>query len=242
MNKVLSFLAILMLVLLCACKSNAVTPAKKLTNYAKEYKVKSFNAVEVNNSIDVRFSQSSETKIIVTATEQALSYLKVQVSGGKLSMYFDTPIGFRGRLKASVVMSSPTLKAVTAFNSSDFEVVTPFKGETLKIEAYNSADIEFKNSVEVKTLTIGAFNSADVDIPVLKATTVNCEVFNSADVELGGNTGTVSFEAYNTGEIDAARLFAKSGKASAFNAGTIKCNVPELKSEKFNGGKIKNVH
>lgn len=242
MNKVLSFLVILLLVLMCACKSNALKPSKQPASYTKEYKVSGFTALEVYNSIDVKFSQSKETKILVTAGETALKYLKVEVKSGKLSMYFDTPAGFKGRLSASVTMSSPTLKAITTFNSADIEVVTPFKGESLKIEAYNSAEVEFKNATEIKTLKIGAFNSAEVEIPALKSTNVDAQAFNSADIELGGTTTTVTFEAYNTGGIDAARLFAKTGKATAFNAGSIKCNVPDLKIERYNGGKIKNIN
>lgn len=240
MNKILSFLFILLLVLMCACKTNANQPIKNETTTTKEYSVASFTAIEVYNTIDVKFSQGKQSKLVVTATPTSLSYLKVEVKNGKLTMFFDTPVGFKGRLSATVTMSAPTLTAINSFNSSDFEVVTPFKGEALKIETYNSAEVEFKQAVELKTLNIGAFNSAEVEILALKSSVVNAQSYNSADVELGGTATKVSFEAYNNGGIDAAKLQAKSGKATAFNSGTIKCNVTDLQLERYNGGKIKN--
>ena len=241
MNKILSFLFILLLVLMCACKTNATQPVKSEATTTKEYSVGAFSSLEVYNAIGVKYSQSKQTKMVVSATPTALQYLQVKVKGGKLSIYFDTPQGFKGHLTASVTLSGPTLNGITAFNSSDIEVITPFKGETMKIESYNSAEVEFKKSVELKTLNIGAFNSAEVEISELEANHVTAQSYNSADIDLGGTTTKVSLEAYNTGGIDASELVAKSGKATAFNAGSIKCNVTDLQLERYNGGKIKNL-
>lgn len=241
MNKILSFLFILLLVLMCACKTNATQPVKNEAATTKEYTVGNFSALEVYNSISVKYTQSKQTKVVVSATPTALQYLKVEVRGNKLSMFFDTPTGFKGHLTAAVTMSAPTLTAITAFNSSDIEVVSPFKGESLKIESYNSAEVDFKQAVELKTLNLGAFNSAEVEIHNIKATLVDAQSYNSADIELGGTATKVSFEAYNTGGIDASELEARSGKATAFNAGSIKCNVADLQLKRYNGGKIKNV-
>lgn len=242
MNKILSFLMILLLVLLCACKSNAVKPAASTSLNAKEYTVSNFNSIEVSNAIDVKFSQSKVTKVVVDANDEAFQYLKVEVAANKLSLYFDTPKNFRGHLSASVSMSAPSLQSIVAYNSADIEVVTPLKGDKLKIEAYNSADVEFKHELEYKSIKIGAFNSAEVDIRALEADMVDAQCFNSADIELGGSTKTVALEAYNTGDIDAEKLQAKDGKVTAFNAGAVKCNVVELKSSKYNSGKIKNIN
>ncbi len=243
MNKVLSFLVILLLVLMCACKTSAVKPSGELSKYSKEFKVNSeFSSLEVRNAIEVKYSVAKETKVTVKANEESMTYLKIEVKRGKLIFFFDTPAGFRGRLSAEVTMSGPVLKSITTFNSADVTFLTPFKTENLQIECYNSGEVEFKQAVELKNLKIGVYNSAEVDAQNLKATMVDVSVFNSADVELGGTATIVNFEAYNSGGIDAAQLVAKSGKASAFNAGTIKCNVADFTYQRFNGGKIKNVH
>ena len=257
MNKFLSFLIILCLVLLCACRSNAVTPSADGSETTKSYNVDKFTTIEVMNSINVKYSQGKTTKVTVTADPVAFEYLKVQNKGNRLKIYFDYPndvttIIENGvtiiksgsnagrRFRADVQITSPELKKINAFNSVDFVFITPFKGKSLHIDAFNSADIDMKQGVNVEELHVSAYNSADIEVTGLECEDVNIAAFNSADVELSGKANTVSFSAYNSAEIEADHLTAKSGSASAFNGATIECNVANLNSSKFNGGSIKN--
>lgn len=259
MNKVLSFLMIMLLVLLCACRTNAVSPSSaEGSANSKTYNVGKFNSVEVMNTIKVKYSQGNTTKVQVTADNQSFEYLKVKCTNGKLEIYFDVPksvsmqvkdgkIYFNhmgktiGGLSAEVELASPELNSITAYNSVDFEALTPLKGNKLNITAFNSADIELDYGVKVAQLQITAYNSADIEVKNLESEGVSIDAFNSADVELSGQTNTVNFSAYNSADIDAEKLKAGSGSASAFNSAEINCNVGRLNASKFNGGKIKNV-
>ncbi|MDE6295571.1 MAG: DUF2807 domain-containing protein [Muribaculaceae bacterium] len=231
---------ITMMMLLCIFTSNAASPVGRSTNSTKEYKVRSFSAVRAYNSIDIRFSQSNKSKVVVNASHESLLYLKVEVDNGTLSLYFDPPRNYRGTLKADVEMSAPTLNAISIYNGCEFEVVTPFNGDNLYIEAFNNADVEFKKSVDIRALSIKAYNSAEVDFPTLKADTVDCEAYNSAEIELAGSAYEVSMDVFNSGVIDASHLSAKTGTAKAYNSGQIKCNVDRIKTDTYNSGKISN--
>ena len=184
MKKIL-FLSVALLAVL-ACNFVVAAPGKHIkgngVKVEKSYDLDSFNAVKVNGSTDVVFSQGPQ-KVVLSADENLIDVFKVEVRDGSLYLGVERGTGFSTRNKVVFTVSSPELNAVKVNGSGDFKVRNVLDSDNLSLSINGSGDIE-ADKVECKNLSCNINGSGDIEVDALSAASADVKINGSGDVTL----------------------------------------------------------
>ena len=258
MMKTNVILALLLGMVLQACAitvtsdpKDAIVPSK---NYiTQKVKVDNFEGISTSSSIDVKYTQTNgSTDVEVYAPENLMEYVKLEVEGGMLKIFFYSEetgkgINIKGKHETEVRISAQAIHSLRASSSGDiilknglqYEGEVSMKSsssgdikggnilcEVLEIESSSSGDIELEN-VQCTSLITEASSSGDVSIHNVKAETVSVEASSSGDVSLAGVCRSAKFESSSAGDIEADELKAENVVAKASSAGDVTCYASE---------------
>jgi len=251
-------LALFMGMVLQACaisvssdSKDAIVPSK---NYiTQKVKVEHFEGISTSSSIDVKYTQTTgTTDVEVYAPDNLMEYVKLEVEGGMLKIYFYSEetgkgINIKGKHDTEVRISAPAIRALRASSSGDILLMNGLQCEeevsleassagdikggnilckALETEASSNGDIELE-AVECTTLVTEASSAGDISINNVKAETVSVEASSSSDVSLAGVCRSAKFESSSAGDIEADELKAEHVIAKASSSGDITCHATE---------------
>lgn len=230
---------------------DAIVPSK---NYiTQKVKVDNFEGISTSSSIDVKYTQTNgSTDVEVYAPDNLMEYVKLEVEGGILKIFFHSEktgkgISIKGKHDTEVRISAPAIHVLRASSSGDIVLTDglqyagevsmsasssgDIKGgnilcEALKTEASSSGDIELE-TVECTSLVTEASSAGDISIKSLKAETVSVEASSSGDVSMSGVCRSAKFESSSAGDIEADELKAEHVIAKASSSGDVTCHATE---------------
>lgn len=230
---------------------DAIVPSK---NYiTQKVKVDNFDGISTSSSIDVKYTQTTgSTDVEVYAPDNLMEYVKLEVKGGMLKIFFYSEetgkgINIKGKHNTEVRIAAPAVHALRASSSGDIFLMNGLQCEeevslsasssgdikggnilckALETEASSSGDIELE-SVECTSLMTEASSAGDISINDVKAETVNVQASSSGDVSLAGVCRSAKFESSSAGDIEADELKAEHVIAKASSAGDITCHATE---------------
>ena len=251
-------LALFMGMVLQACaisvssdSKDAIVPSK---NYiTQKVKVEHFEGISTSSSIDVKYTQTNgSTDVEVYAPDNLMEYVKLEVEGGMLKIYFYSEetgksINVKGKHDTEVRISAPAIRALRASSAGDILLMNGLQCEeevsleassagdikggsilckALETEASSSGDIELE-AVECTSLVSEASSAGDISIGDVKAETVNVEASSSGDVSIAGVCRSAKFESSSAGDIEADELKAEHVIAKASSSGDVTCHATE---------------
>ena len=230
---------------------DAIVPSK---NYiTQKVKVEHFEGISTSSSIDVKYTQTNgSTDVEVYAPDNLMEYVKLEVEGGMLKIYFYSEetgksINVKGKHDTEVRISAPAVHALRASSAGDILLMNGLQCEeevsleassagdikggnilckALETEASSSGDIELE-AVECTSLVTEASSAGDISINHVKAETVSVEASSSGDVSMAGVCRSAKFESSSAGDIEADELKAEHVIAKASSSGDVSCHATE---------------
>ena len=230
---------------------DAIVPSK---NYiTQKVKVDNFEGISTSSSIDVKYTQTNgSTDVEVYAPDNLMEYVKLEVEGGMLKIYFYSEetgksINVKGKHDTEVRISAPAVHALRASSAGDILLMNGLQCEeevsleassagdikggnilckALETEASSSGDIELE-AVECTSLVTEDSSAGDISINHVKAETVSVEASSSGDVSMAGVCRSAKFESSSAGDIEADELKAEHVIAKASSSGDVTCHATE---------------
>lgn len=183
--------------------------------------VKAFRSIRVTDGIDVYLTQSTEDKVVVSASrDEYRSRLKTEVEDGQLKIYYDresfsdwTSTG----KKLKVYISFKTLDKLTAHAGSFVKAEAVIKEDVLSL--YLQSGAAFKGKIEARKLIV--------------------ESESGARVTVSGSVGTFNVHANSGGKVEAYTLSAGKADIRSTTGAKIEVTVnDEMKLFSSTGGSI----
>ena len=230
---------------------DAIVPSK---NYiTQKVKVDNFEGISTSSSIDVKYTQTNgSTDVEVYAPDNLMEFVKLEVEGGMLKIYFYSEetgkgINIKGKHDTEIRISAPAVHALRASSAGDILLMNGLQCEeevsleassagdikggnilckALETEASSSGDIELE-AVECTSLVTEASSAGDISINHVKAETVSVEASSSGDVSMAGVCRSAKFESSSAGDIEADELKAEHVIAKASSSGDVTCHATE---------------
>lgn len=202
-----------------------VDPSEAVT---REFKLKSFDKIEVGGTIRVEFSQGAQTPVVVTSRQLEMEHLEVAVKGSTLEIgfdkkYYELTNGKRGkdRVLVTVKISAPTLRGIDMSLSSRFVAGNLKLSGDLEVEADTSSAIEI-SSVECGELSVSADTSGAINISQVKAKAIDADADTSGAIRISGTADKATLKADTSGCIVADSLVVDSLIADVDTNGNVK--------------------
>lgn len=190
---------------------NVITENRKISNFSKIYAA---------TSIQVEYVPSDGApRAEVTVDEAYKDFLKTEVKGNELKIYFKTDKKNRStniRGKASVKVYGPLATSYDASTSASITILKDIEtsGE-LKLEASTSGSVIFKGSILAGSLSVEGSTSGSIHAN-------NVKVLDDADFDLS-TSASCKFYSISAKEIDVDA--STSGSLSISSGSTKKIDV-----------------
>lgn len=252
------FLALFLGMVLQACAISVTSDSKDAIVPSKNYitqkvKIDNFEGISTSSSIDVKYTQTTgSTDVEVYAPDNLMEYVKLEVEGGILKIYFYSEetgksINVKGKHDTEVRIAAPAVHVLRASSAGDILLMNGLQCEeevsleassagdikggnilckALETEASSSGDIELE-AVECTSLMTEASSAGDISINHVKAETVSVEASSSGDVSMAGVCRSAKFESSSAGDIEADELKAEHVIAKASSSGDVTCHATE---------------
>jgi hypothetical protein len=204
--------------------------AKKVT---KTLKLKDFDAIEINGSGKVEFSQAPEYKVQLIASEESMKGVKASVVGKVLTLSRDNSRVNGNKivqLKMSrggytLKVSAPSLSAIRITGSGEFTAKTPITAKSLDAEVTGSGDLDLDN-VTADNISVTVTGSGDADIHATCSTMADLMVVGSGDIDADINgCATVKASVGGSGDIDMDLKKCESISAEVTGSGDIEAEL-----------------
>ena len=204
MKKIL-FLSVALLAVL-ACNFVVAAPGKHIkgngVKVEKTYDLDSFNAVKVNGSTDVVFSQGPQ-KVVLAADENLIDIFEIEVNDGILNVGVKRGYGYSSKGKTVVTVSSPELNSVKINGSGDFKINDVLRtGGDFSVAMNGSGDFE-ADAIECRNLLSHINGSGDIEVNALTASSADVKINGSGDVKLVcREVGEATAKVNGSGDVD----------------------------------------
>lgn len=192
----------------------------------KIFNVKSYNGVEVRNSVYVTLIQDGTEKVVAKCNNRLLPAIKVEKIEGTLKIGFDWKIvdkicekgffnnrsiiikddyikingkKFNGGIK--VIVHAKNIKKIKASSSGNVFIEGDLNSDDLYISASSSGDIKCKGLIKANKLNISGSSSGDIEAEC-KAKNVDVSLSSSADFEGNINSDIINFNISSSGDFE----------------------------------------
>lgn len=148
-----------------------------------EVDLSGIDAISVARGIEVKLIDSDSSTAVVTANDNLMEYVEIEVSGCTLN----------------ITLSG---KVLTAKNA-DIDVVLPYNGKITRFTAASAASIEYDTELQLSTLSIDASGAAKVSLSAAVDGNCSIKALSSAEIDLEATiTGKCSIDAQSSAEVD----------------------------------------
>lgn len=209
---------------------------------SEERELPGFSAVHVNSSIDVTIETGPEQRVVASADDNILPYLRTEVEGDTLIV----DLGEEDDNITIIDMEHPATVAITAsaieelvVNSSGNITAEALTGEQVAVQTNSSGDIDV-GAVSANSLRIITNSSGDVTIDGLEATALDATLNSSGNVDIAGEVQSQNVQLTSSGNYEAAELRSASASAQISSSGNATLWVTEsLRGETNSSGDIR---
>lgn len=194
-------------------RGNGIQGSGKLASDTRN--VAAFSAVELGGAVDISIAVGGAQSVTVKADDNVLPHVRTEVVGGKLKISMNQSVSTRNKLQ--VVISTPSLTALTVDGSGDAEV-SRIAGNAFRLllsgssnvrlaGAVDSADIAVTGSGDVngkgltaKRAKVSINGSGDVSITALES--LKARIDGSGDINYYGNPRSVDEQVSGAGDVN----------------------------------------
>lgn len=225
----------LMALALTACSSKVSNMEDDEVEITKTLNRTGFNAINLNGSGDVEFTQGTEYKVELVATKAAMEGLTATVKGNTLviernnnSLKTKGGISLKiGRRGYTVRVTAPDLTSVNVMGSGEFRSKTPIRTKSLKASVIGSGDLNL-NTVTAGNVSVAVSGSGDADISVLTAANVDLNVTGSGDIDARlTNCGTVNGNVTGSGDVEVKMTKCETLNATVTGSGDLEAELDD---------------
>ncbi|MFN8239194.1 MAG: head GIN domain-containing protein [Bacteroidales bacterium] len=170
----------------------------------KDREASYFDGVKVSTGIDVYLTQGDKEKIVVEADENIHEYLKTEIKGNVLHIYFDN-VSIRDAETKKVYVTMKDVRSVKTSSAGDIYGETPIKTNLLEVGASSAGDIKLE----------------------VRAREVRVDISSSGNVTLTGEAEMLEADLSSAGDLEAADLVVKEANVDVSSAGDARVNVSE---------------
>lgn len=243
MNKtirVIAGFAMIMSLLTMNTSCVLIKRVKASGNYiTKDISVENFNAIKVQGSEDVLYSQSTDgkTSVKLYASDNVIDLYEIRVESGTLVIKQKknfTIFGFGDNNEVKVIVSNPVLNEIKVQGSGDVILKTALKSDKLDASIQGSGDIK-GTGIYCNKLSATVQGSGDLALGNIKSETVEATVQGSGDIALSGEAKKVSLKTQGSGDINASKLRGQDVEAITQGSGNITCYATGFLKARING-------
>lgn len=199
------------------------------------------DGLKVYTSGKIRLKEGEKLKVFVTApsvntfTASDNSDIHVQsaLNGDKISVTVRDNSDFK-----SVNITAAELD-FRAHDNSDIKVRGTVLAQKASLVSHDNSDIS-ATRLDVNDLSMKAGDNSEIKSKSTKAGNIVARTTDNSEIELAGTAVNVSFTASDMSEIDADKLTAQYGTATATDMATVKSCTRNLKQSSSDMGKVKN--
>lgn len=180
-----------------------------------------FNAIEVNGSSDLFFTQANEFSVVVKANEEVFEHLKYSVEDGVLTIATKNNVNLRAE-KYEVYVTLPVVKAITVNGAADVNQQGDYAAqEDLKVRVNGAGDLDF-TSLAVPSLTCSLNGASDMRVSGLDVEKLDITINGAGDAVIAGKAASANFSVNGAGDIDARNLACESFSTHKAGAASIR--------------------
>ncbi|KPK85679.1 MAG: hypothetical protein AMS27_06690 [Bacteroides sp. SM23_62_1] len=165
----------------------------------KSRSVSTFHSIVMEDGIDAYIQQGSSQNLEIETDENLHEYLKTEVNGGVLRIYFDREVWNRKVSRAYITFVD--LKLLTVSGGGDIKSSGNVKVGDIEITLSGGGDLDF--GLEAKNLECRISGGGDAKI-VGKAEAVVINISGGGDLDLGAEAGTFDGTISGGGDADIA--------------------------------------
>ncbi|MCX6332177.1 MAG: DUF2807 domain-containing protein [Bacteroidetes bacterium] len=226
-------------ILLTGCTLNAQQKGTIVYDDNVEVRqVPNFTAIKVSNAIDLYLTQSNDTKVAVSASNDEIrDQIITEVQGGTLIIKLkENGSWFNwkkwGNYKTKAYVSVKDIYAIIASGASDVHIINQIESPKISIKLTGASDLdgEFLSTSLVFDLTGASHCKAKVQSNSISITTTG-----ASQIELTGNVDDLSAVVSGASDAKLYNLAAKAAILNSSGASNIKASVSELLKANANG-------
>jgi hypothetical protein len=183
--------------------SLALVTALSTAQTKQERKAEGFTKISASSAIECIVTIGDKEGVVFEASEEALSKLKAEVRGGKLSLYVEGDLNNSSKMTAYV-----TAKKIEG------------------LTATGAANVELKNALTCDEIEIEASGAGKVALEVT-AKEVEAEASGAGVIKISGSSKTLKAKASGAGILKAGDLKSESVDIVCSGAGNAKVNASQ---------------
>lgn len=154
----------------------------------REYKLASFDEIQINAPVNVKFTQASTNgKTVVTGPSSLVERIALEVRGDKLIIRLEGHGNiYRGSNDEGVdiVLSSPELKELKMSNASSFSSGA-ISGKNFEVEM-TGASIFKVNTISASYTEFDISGASNIDVNKLSSTEFDLDVSGASNIDISG--------------------------------------------------------
>ena len=213
----------------------------------KEIKIGDFNEIVASQSIKIIFEQGENPgKAFVATTPSAEKYLKVDLNGSKLQIYYDvkqddSSVKIKG--PSIVKVSSPTLTDINLYSGAEMKVNGDFIGsESLNVSVSSGAEFKAKGDFECKEkLNLRLSSAASFEAGSISCAKLKIDISSGADVDVKNLIGNLAVNASSGSDVDIEAANSQTislGASSGSDINIENINAEEIYAQASSGADI----
>lgn len=207
---------------------NIISESRRLSN---------FTEIIVGQAIQVEITQSDNYDVIVETNDNVMPYLKTEILGDKLKIYYSKKFSGFNNVESKVKIKMPYLSKISASSASNIVSKNTFTGDNLQIKVSSAASVDL--DAEYDDVAIDASSASTVSVRGMSLNahleTSSAAVINTKNLK----SNMVKADASSAGSINCWPILRLDAKASS--GGVVNYyNVPQenSKMKKSSGGSI----
>lgn len=199
------------------------------------------DGLKVYTTGKIKLKEGEKLKVFVTApavsgftaTDNSDIYVQSALNGDKISVTVRDNSDFKS---ANITASEIDLRA---YDNSDIKVRGTVLARKATLTSQDNSDISAFR-IDVHGLSMKSGDNSEIKCKDTKAGDVVARATDNSEIELAGTAVNVTLTASDMSEIDADKLNAQDGTATATDMATVKACSRNLKRSTSDMGKVKN--
>lgn len=198
---------------------------------AQVRKVPSFNAISVSSAIDLYLTQSNESKVAVSASNDDIrNHITTEVEGGVLIIRLrESSSWFNwkkwGNYKTKAYVSIKDVNAITASGASDIHIINKLASPKIRIKLSGASDI--KGEISAGTIIYDLTGASDCN-NLVEANSISITGDGASRIELQGNVDDLSVIVSGASVAKLYNLSSKGAILKASGASNIQAMATEI--------------
>jgi len=195
-----------------------------------------FDEIEVSQAIEAEIIKSDLEKVVISAPENIIDEILVDISGGKLHIHYKKGIRVMNNHKVSAKIYAKDFSKINANSAAGITVKDKFVQDKTEVEVSSSASVngnleanDFEISVGSGSNFTGKIWAVDLDV----------DASSGASVDLSGKAKKAEVSSSSGSSVSAKDMVADQVKADASSGASIDISASSsINAEASSGGSV----